>query len=147
LWLFVGHWRSRFQDSDTSESSEPTTASSAANSFVRTVVALAFTDLAFSIDSVAAAVAISDQMILVISGALIGVIALRFTSGLFIRWLEIFSRLESAGYLAVGFVGLKLLVGLVWSTLVVPEWFTLATVTLLMIWGFSERSLATAEES
>jgi hypothetical protein len=36
---------------------------------------------------------------------------------------------------------------LVWSTLVVPEWFTLATVTLLMIWGFSERSLATAEES
>jgi len=147
LWLFVGHWRSRFQDSDSSDSSEPTTASSAADSFIRTVVALAFTDLAFSIDSVAAAVAISDQLILVISGALIGVIALRFTSGLFIRWLEIFSRLESAGYLAVGFVGLKLLVGLLWPNLVVPEWFTLVTVTLLMIWGFSERSLATAEES
>ena len=147
MWLFIGHWRSRLRHSIDSEGVEPTTTSVVANSFVRTVIALALTDLAFSIDSVAAAVAISDQLILVITGALIGVIALRFTSGLFIRWLEVYSRLESAGFLAVGFVGLKLLVGLVWTTLIVPEWFTLMTVVLLMIWGFSERKMSMAEES
>ena len=53
--------------------------------------------------------AISDQLLLVVTGALIGVIALRFTSGLFIKWLEEFVRLELAGYIAVGLVGLKLL--------------------------------------
>ncbi len=146
LWLFIGHWRTRLQANDETPDADPA-ASGGTNSFVRTVMALALTDLAFSVDSVAAAVAISDQLILVICGALIGVIALRFTSGLFIRWLEIFSRLESAGYLAVGFVGLKLLLGLIWTGLVVPEWFTLLTVTLLMIWGFSDRSLSMAEES
>ena len=146
LWLFIDHWRSRWSNSETTDSSSATSAAGA-NSFVRTVLALALTDLAFSIDSVAAAVAISDQLILVITGAFIGVVALRFTSGLFIRWLEMFSRLESTGYFAVAFVGLKLLVSLVWPTLVVPEWFTLVTVTLLLIWGFSERTLSMAEES
>ena len=91
--------------------------------------------------------AISDQLILVITGALIGVVALRFTSGLFIRWLEVFSRLETAGFLAVAYVGVKLLVTLIWPSILVPEWFTLATVVTLFVWGFSERSLPLAEES
>ena len=147
LWLCFGHWRDRLRATSESDNADVVVPASTTGSFLRTVVALAFTDLAFSIDSVAAAVAISDQLILVVTGALIGVIALRFTSGLFVRWLEVFSRLETAGYLAVAFVGLKLLATLVWPSLDVPEWFTLSTVILLMIWGFSERSLPLAEES
>ena len=108
---------------------------------------LAATDLAFSIDSVAAAVAISDQLLLVITGALIGVVALRFTSGLFIHWLKIFSRLESAGYLAVAFVGFKLILQLVFPMVDIPELLTLCVVILLMIWGFSIRLPAIAEET
>ena len=146
LWLFFNHLRPREANDGPLDSSNPGE-TPPTTSLIRTVVLLALTDLAFSIDSVAAAVAISDQLILVITGAFIGVVALRFTSGLFIRWLEMFSRLESAGFFAVAFVGLKLLVSLVWPTLVVPEWFTLVTVTLLLIWGFSERTLSMAEES
>ncbi len=106
-----------------------------------TIVLLAVTDLAFSIDSVAAAVAISDQLILIITGAVIGVLALRFTSGLFIRWLEIYSRLEIAGYIAVGLVGLKLLVLLFFDQLLVPTWFTVVTFIVLFIWGFSNKKM------
>ena len=136
LWLFLSHIWSKPSNSDTpTGSSGP----SSTFSFPRTIVALALTDLAFSIDSVAAAVAISDQLILVITGALIGVVALRFTSGLFIRWLDIYTRLETAGYLAVALVGIKLIFSLIFSELYLPEWLTLLTVALLMIWGFSER--------
>ncbi len=136
LWLFLSHildTPSGDQDSSGSSGHPPST------SFARTIVALALTDLAFSVDSVAAAVAISDQLVLVITGAFIGVVALRFTSGLFIRWLEIFTRLETAGYLAVALVGIKLILTLFLSGLQPPEWWTLLTVSLLMIWGFSER--------
>ena len=77
-------------------------------SLLKVIIFLAFTDLAFSIDSVAAAVAISDQLLLLITGAIIGVVALRFPSGLFISWLEEYEHLELAGYIAVGLVGLKL---------------------------------------
>lgn len=146
LWLCFDHWRGKLK-TDSADATDHADPSPSQGSFVRTVVMLAFTDLAFSIDSVAAAVAISDQLILVVTGALIGVIALRFTSGLFVRWLELFPRLETAGYLAVALVGLKLLVTLIVLELHVPEWFTLASVVALLIWGFSERSLPVAEES
>jgi len=143
LWLCYQHWRPSdlADDAKTSLDSAPTV------SFRRTVITLAVTDLAFSIDSVAAAVAISDQLLLVITGALIGVVALRFTSGLFIHWLKIYSRLESAGYLAVAFVGFKLLIQLVFPMIDVPELLTLSVVALLMVWGFSIRLPLIAEET
>lgn len=100
---------------------------------------LALTDLAFSLDSVAAAVAVSDNLLLVMAGGVIGVVALRLTSALFIRWLAVFRHLESAGYLAVGLVGVRLLLRLAVPQLVPPEWVLLLLVALLFAWGFSSR--------
>lgn len=101
---------------------------------------LALTDLAFSLDSVAAAVAVTDRLALVMAGGLLGVLALRLTAGLFVRWLEVFSRLETAGYLAVGLVGIRLLLRLLLPDLEVPEWVLLLLVSSLFLWGFSQRS-------
>jgi YkoY family integral membrane protein len=106
------------------------------------VVTLALTDLAFSLDSVAAAVAVTDRLALVMAGGVIGVVALRLTAELFIRWLEVFQRLETAGYLAVGLVGLRLLLRLGLPDVELPEWALLASVVLLFLWGFSERRTA-----
>ena len=103
------------------------------------VATLAFTDLAFSLDSVAAAVAVSDRLWLVMAGGVIGVIALRLTAELFIRWLEVYKHLETAGYLAVGLVGMKLLLRLGLPQVVPPEWLLLLLVAALFTWGFSVR--------
>ena len=103
------------------------------------VATLALTDLAFSLDSVAAAVAVSDRLWLVMAGGVIGVIALRLTAELFIRWLEIYQHLETAGYLAVGLVGIRLLLRLGVPQVVPPEWLLLLLVAALFVWGFSVR--------
>lgn len=103
------------------------------------VVTLAFTDLAFSLDSVAAAVAVSDNLLIVMAGGVIGVIALRLTSALFVRWLSEYAHLEAAGYLAVALVGLRLVLRVASPQLVPPEWALLALVALLFVWGFSKR--------
>ena len=143
IWLCLSHWTKSVEQN--SEGSVETPFQPIR--FGRTVLTLAITDLAFSIDSVAAAVAISDQLLLVLTGALVGVVALRFTSGLFIRWLQIYPRLETAGFLAVGFVGLKLLAMMAMPTLHPSELVTLAAVVCLMVWGFSVREPSAAEES
>jgi YkoY family integral membrane protein len=104
------------------------------------VTTLALTDLAFSLDSVAAAVAVSNNLALVMAGGVIGVIALRLTSALFIRWLAEYGRLEAAGYLAVGLVGARLVLRVVAPQVVPPEWLLLALVALLFTWGFSHRT-------
>ena len=109
------------------------------NSLLKVIFLLAITDLAFSIDSITAAVAISDQFLLVITGATIGVIALRFTSGLFIKWLEIYVNLEKAGYIAVGIIGIKLILQLVLFQFVIPEYLFFLVMLCLFIWGFSSR--------
>ena len=100
---------------------------------------MSITDLAFSIDSITAAVAISDQFLLVITGALIGVIALRFTSGLFIKWLEIYINLEKAGYIAVAIIGIKLIIQLIFFNIVIPEYLFFMIMLCLFFWGFSKK--------
>ncbi len=112
---------------------------------VSVIATLALTDLAFSLDSVAAAVAVSDRLPLVMTGAAIGVVALRLTAGLFIRWLAVFRHLEAAGYLAVGLVGVRLIVRLLAPQLVPPEWVLLSVVGLLFAWGFSSRKPVPAD--
>lgn len=100
---------------------------------------IAFTDLAFSLDSVTTAIAISRETWLVITGGLIGVITLRFMAGLFIRWLDEYVHLEDAGFVTVGFVGARLLVRVINENWVPPEWVMVALIAILFIWGFSKR--------
>jgi predicted tellurium resistance membrane protein TerC len=112
----------------------------------KVVLTLALTDLAFSLDSIAAAVAVTDRLLIVMTGGVIGVLSLRLTAGLFTRWLEIFPKLETAGYVAVGLVGARLLLRLLAPQLTPPEWLLLLSVVALLGWGFSTRqSLLQAE--
>jgi len=109
-------------------------------SFWQVIPAIALADLAFSLDSVTTAVAIADETWLVVAGGTIGVIALRFLAGWFIQLLNAFERLEDAGYLTVGLVGLRLLVRAIAPAWVPPEWVMVAVVGCAFAWGFSKRT-------
>jgi len=115
-------------------------------SLLNVILLLALTDLAFSIDSITAAVAISDQFLLVITGAIIGVIALRFTSGLFIKWLKVYINLEKAGYIAVAIIGIKLILQLLLYNFVIPEYLFFLIMLCVFLWGFSSKHQAKASK-
>jgi len=108
------------------------------------VLLVSLTDLAFSLDSVTAAVAVSQETWLVLLGGLAGIITLRFLAGLFIQWLEEFTNLESAGYLIVMLVGVRLMIKVVSDDYVPPEWLMLSCIAAVFIWGFSQRQKLTA---
>jgi len=101
---------------------------------------IAVTDLAFSLDSVTTAIAVSKDTWLILTGGLVGVITLRFMAGLFIRWLSEFVHLEDAGYATVALVGLRLLLRVIQPGFVPPEWLMVAVIALLFAWGFSKRT-------
>ncbi|MCU0527240.1 MAG: DUF475 domain-containing protein [Elainella sp. Prado103] len=101
---------------------------------------IAVTDLAFSLDSVTTAIAISQDTWLVLTGGLVGVVTLRFMAGLFIRWLDEFVHLEDAGFLTVALVGLRLLARVLMPDFVPPEWLMVAMIAILFTWGFSKRT-------
>lgn len=107
---------------------------------------IAFTDLAFSLDSVTTAIAVSKETWLVLIGGTIGVITLRFMAGLFIRWLDEFVYLEDAGYCTVALVGVRLLVRAINPELVPPEWLMVSAIALIFLWGFSKRTVGEKSE-
>ena len=111
--------------------------------FLKVVALLALTDFAFSIDSITTAVAISDQYILIIFGAIIGVLALRFTSGIFLRLLEKFLRLETAGYIAILIIGIKLLLNTLIKETILPDYYFYILILITFLWGFSKREQIT----
>lgn len=111
--------------------------------FLRVVALLSITDFAFSIDSITTAVAISDQYILIIFGAVIGVLALRFTSGIFLKLLDIFSRLENAGYVAILIIGIKLLLNTLIKESILPDFYFYILILFTFIWGFSKKESKT----
>jgi YkoY family integral membrane protein len=106
---------------------------------------IAITDLAFSLDSVTTALAVSRELWLVLTGGLIGVVTLRFMAGLFIRWLDEYTHLEDAGFLTVALVGFRLLARVIIPDFVPPEWLMIPAIGLLFAWGFSKRKADLAD--
>lgn len=80
-----------------------------AASFWKTVLIVELTDIAFSIDSITTAVAMSDKLVVVWTAGIMGIIFLRFAAGFFIRLLERLPKLEDLAYQLIFFIGTKLL--------------------------------------
>lgn len=132
LWLVFQYFTS--SDGDGQEHHAPRF-----NSLSSAIPVIALTDLAFSLDSVTTAIAVSQEIWLVLTGATIGIITLRFMAGLFIRWLGEYVHLEDAGYFTVALVGLRLLVRVINEDWLPPEWAMISAIALIFLWGFSVR--------
>jgi YkoY family integral membrane protein len=100
---------------------------------------IALTDVAFSLDSVTTAIAVSQETWIVLVGGAIGVLTLRLMAGLFIRWLTEYEYLEDAGYITVALVGLRLLLKVINEAIVPPQWVMISAIALIFAWGFSKR--------
>jgi len=79
-----------------------------AASFWKTVILVELTDIAFSIDSITTAVAMSDKLVIVWAGGILGIIFLRFAASFFVKLLEKLPRLEDLAYQLIFFIGTKL---------------------------------------
>jgi YkoY family integral membrane protein len=83
-----------------------------------TVISVEIADIAFSIDSILAAVAMSTGLpdriedsakyAIVVTGGLLGILTMRFVAGYFIVLLDKFKGLEGGAYALVAWIGLKL---------------------------------------
>lgn len=77
--------------------------------FWATVCLVEVMDMAFSIDNVFAAVAFSKNIILIWVGVFIGILAMRFVAQRFVKLMEKYPFLETAAFLVIAILGIKLL--------------------------------------
>lgn len=79
--------------------------------FWATVVLVEIMDLAFSIDNVFAAVALSDSFWIIMCGVAIGILAMRFVAGWFVELIGRFPSLETSAFVVIALLGIKLVLG------------------------------------
>lgn len=81
--------------------------------FWQTVVAVEIMDLAFSIDNIFAAVAFSNNILIVMLGVFMGILAMRFVAGYFVSLLSKYPFLETSAHLVILILGLKLFLSII----------------------------------
>ncbi len=76
--------------------------------FWATVVAIEAMDMAFSLDNVFAAVAYTDNILLICGGVFIGILGIRFVAQFFVRLMKRYPFLEISAFVVIGILGLKM---------------------------------------
>ncbi len=76
--------------------------------FWAVVISVEIMDLAFSMDNVFAAVAFSDNILVILCGVFIGILAMRFVAQGFVKLMERYPFLEGSAYAVIGVLGVKL---------------------------------------
>lgn len=118
LYLVYDYWKSK-----RTESTDDDTLDKESNwlykltvgslgSFWATVCLVELMDMAFSIDNVFAAVAFTPNIILVCIGVFIGILAMRFIAQWFVKLMEKFNFLETAAFIVIAILGIKLTLSL-----------------------------------
>ena len=80
--------------------------------FWRTVISIESMDSGFSIDSVLAALAMSNNPVVVLIGGMIGILCMRGVAEVIIKLMEIIPELQTMAYVLIAIIALKLLISL-----------------------------------
>jgi YkoY family integral membrane protein len=79
--------------------------------FWGTVAAVELMDIAFSVDSVLAALGISEEVWVLLLGGMLGVLMMRGVAGVFLRLIERIPELETTAYILIFIISAKMLAG------------------------------------
>jgi YkoY family integral membrane protein len=106
------------------------------SAFWATVVRVELVNLAFSIDSILVAVAVSPKRWVVLSGGIIGIVAMRLVVGQLIALIERFPTLVDAAFVVIAWVGSKLILdylhGAGYVHLEIPQWLSLGLIVVIL---------------
>jgi tellurite resistance protein TerC len=79
------------------------------NNFWKTVIMIEIADLAFSLDNVAAVVALSSHIWIIIIGVCISILIMRFAANIFIKLINFEPLLEHAAFVLIGAIAIELI--------------------------------------
>ncbi|HSK10390.1 MAG TPA: hypothetical protein VK911_12500 [Vicinamibacterales bacterium] len=105
--------------------------------FWATVVKVELTDIVFAVDSILVAVAMSPKTWVVLSGGILGIIAMRLVIGQLLVIVERYPILVDGAFVIIAWVGARLLLEYLHRTGIigweVPEWLGLGGIAVLFL--------------
>ena len=105
------------------------------SAFWATVVKVELTDIVFAIDSILVAVAMSPKLWVIITGGLLGILAMRMVIGQLLAIVRRYPALVDGAFVIIAWVGIKLLIeyahSLGWIHFLVPKWLSLGLIVVI----------------
>lgn len=107
------------------------------SAFWATVVRVELVNLAFSIDSILVAVAVSSKLWVVVTGGILGIVAMRVVAGQLIELIKRYPAIVDGAFVIIGWVGIKLVVEYLHAIHVVPfgipQWLSLGLIVVIFV--------------
>ncbi len=136
LWLPYNHFTGH---EDAAARRRPKAAQSwlGMSPFWSTVAKVELTDVVFAIDSILVAVALSDKTWVIITGGILGVIAMRLVIGQLLMLVNRYPTLVDGAFVLIAWVGIKLVLEYLHSAgyvpWEVPKWISLGLIVVIFI--------------
>jgi YkoY family integral membrane protein len=108
LYLTYRHFGAG-QSTDERRAAPPAQPAFGLSAFWATVVKVELTDIVFAIDSILVAVAMSPKIWVVVTGGLLGIVAMRLVIGKLLALVERYPPLVDGAFVIIGWVAVKLL--------------------------------------
>ena len=108
--------------------------------FWATVVKVELTDIVFAIDSILVAVAMSPKLWVVLTGGILGIIAMRLVIGQMLAIVRRYPALVDGAFIIIAWVGIKLFIEYFHAIHVidfeVPRWLSLGLIVIIFTAAF-----------
>ena len=139
LYLSYNHFFST-ADANERRKVKPAQAWLGMTAFWATVVKVELTDIVFAVDSIVVAVAMSPKLWVVISGGILGIVAMRLVIGQFVAIVQRYPALVDGAFVIIAWVGIKLILeyghSLHWIQFEIPTWFSLGLIVVIFTAAF-----------
>ena len=142
LWLPYNHFTGH-EDAASRRRPKPAQSWLGMSPFWSTVAKVELTDIVFAIDSILVAVALSDKTWVIITGGILGVIAMRLVIGQLLVLVNRYPPLVDGAFVIIAWVGVKLLMEYLHAAdyihFAIPKWLSLGLIVVIfavaMVWA------------
>ena len=108
--------------------------------FWATVIKVELTDIVFASDSILVAVAMSPKLWVILTGGILGIIAMRFVIGRLLSLVERYPPLVDGAFIIIAWVGIKLLIEYLnvegYIAFEIPRWLSLGLIVVIFAAAF-----------
>jgi YkoY family integral membrane protein len=139
LWLAYAHFTGH-GNAEERRKPKKATAWLGLSPFWATVTKVELTDIVFAIDSILVAVAMSNKLWVIITGGILGVIAMRLVIGQLLTMVNRYPALVDGAFIIIAWVGIKLLLeylhGVGYVPFEIPKWLSLGLIVVIFTIAF-----------
>jgi YkoY family integral membrane protein len=147
LYLVYLTYQHFFKSGDAEQRSRPRPAKSwlGLSALWGTIAKVELVNIAFSVDSILVAVAMSSKTWVVLTGGLLGIVAMRVVIAQLLAIVRRYPTLVDGAFIIIAIVGLKLLMeygaAMEWIHFELPKWISLVVITVvfLIAYGIARR--------